>query len=135
MGRKFQPYESHIPYSLQFMIDYCLYGMNFVHYSKVKFRTNDKIGKDDNLFGELLPSSQSSTSSDSSLRSYVDPNSIPEELLCPTELTKSTLCELEVDVLATDIILDVNSGGMMTLISYYYKIFTFTLPKTTLLNR
>ncbi|KAI3448610.1 hypothetical protein Pfo_005275 [Paulownia fortunei] len=33
-----QPYESHIPFLLQFLIDYNLYGMGHLHVSKVKFR-------------------------------------------------------------------------------------------------
>lgn len=31
LGRIFQPHESHVPYILQFMIDYNLYGMSFLH--------------------------------------------------------------------------------------------------------
>ncbi|CAN0914193.1 DNA polymerase zeta catalytic subunit [Linum grandiflorum] len=33
-----QPYESHIPYILQFLVDCNLYGMGFVHVSRVRFR-------------------------------------------------------------------------------------------------
>ncbi|KAM5561236.1 DNA polymerase zeta catalytic subunit [Rosa sericea] len=33
-----QPHESHIPFILQFMIDYNLYGMGHLHLSKLKFR-------------------------------------------------------------------------------------------------
>ncbi|KAK2976052.1 hypothetical protein RJ640_024780, partial [Escallonia rubra] len=33
-----QPYESHIPFLLQFLIDYNLYGMGHLHVSKMKFR-------------------------------------------------------------------------------------------------
>ncbi|KAF5178796.1 Dna polymerase zeta catalytic subunit [Thalictrum thalictroides] len=38
LDRSFQPHESHIPYLLQFLIDYNLYGMGHLHVSKVKFR-------------------------------------------------------------------------------------------------
>ncbi|XP_077217687.1 recovery protein 3 isoform X2 [Tasmannia lanceolata] len=38
LNRSFQPHESHIPYLLQFMVDYNLYGMGLLHLSKVKFR-------------------------------------------------------------------------------------------------
>ncbi|KAG6482273.1 hypothetical protein ZIOFF_058904 [Zingiber officinale] len=38
LGRNFQPYESHIPYLLHFLVDYNLYGMSHVHSSKIKFR-------------------------------------------------------------------------------------------------
>lgn len=31
LGQIFQPHESHVPYILQFMIDYNLYGMSFLY--------------------------------------------------------------------------------------------------------
>lgn len=33
-----QPYESHIPFLLQFLVDYNLYGMSHMHLLKIKFR-------------------------------------------------------------------------------------------------
>ncbi|CAI4232377.1 unnamed protein product [Auanema sp. JU1783] len=33
-----QPYESHIPYTLQFFIDYSLFGMDVIHFDKVLYR-------------------------------------------------------------------------------------------------
>ncbi|XP_048591885.1 DNA polymerase zeta catalytic subunit-like isoform X1 [Brassica napus] len=39
LGRSLQPYESHIPFILQFLVDYNLYGMGHVHISKMKFRS------------------------------------------------------------------------------------------------
>ncbi|KAL6565452.1 hypothetical protein OROHE_004507 [Orobanche hederae] len=38
MDKTLQPYESHIPFLLQFLIDYNLYGMGHLHVSKVRFR-------------------------------------------------------------------------------------------------
>lgn len=40
LGRIFQPHESHVPFMLQFMIDYNLYGMSFLHvpYKLVRYR-------------------------------------------------------------------------------------------------
>ncbi|KAJ4753536.1 DNA polymerase [Rhynchospora pubera] len=38
MSRQFQPYESHIPYLLQFLVDYNLYGMSHIHVANMKFR-------------------------------------------------------------------------------------------------
>lgn len=38
LDRIVQPQESHIPYLLQFLIDYNLYGMGHLHVSKIKFR-------------------------------------------------------------------------------------------------
>lgn len=34
LGRINQPHESHVPYILQFLIDYNLYGMSFLHAPK-----------------------------------------------------------------------------------------------------
>lgn len=34
----YQPHEAHVPYILQFMIDYDLYGMSHVILKNVKFR-------------------------------------------------------------------------------------------------
>ncbi|KAH7676747.1 DNA-directed DNA polymerase protein [Dioscorea alata] len=39
LNRSFQPFESHIPYLLQFLVDYNLHGMSHIHTSKVKFRS------------------------------------------------------------------------------------------------
>lgn len=38
LNRKFQPYEAHIPHSLQFFIDYNLYGMGNMFMNNVIFR-------------------------------------------------------------------------------------------------
>jgi len=38
LGTQFDVYEAHIPYLLQIFIDYNLYGMGFVNFSKIKFR-------------------------------------------------------------------------------------------------
>nr|XP_011466294.1 PREDICTED: DNA polymerase zeta catalytic subunit isoform X2 [Fragaria vesca subsp. vesca] len=38
LGKCLQPHQSHIPFILQFMIDYNLYGMGHLHLSKLKFR-------------------------------------------------------------------------------------------------
>ncbi len=34
MGRRFQPYEAHLQYLLQFMIDYNLYGCSYIESSE-----------------------------------------------------------------------------------------------------
>ncbi|KAK8961000.1 hypothetical protein KSP40_PGU011904 [Platanthera guangdongensis] len=39
LGKSFQPFEAHIPYLLQFLVDYNLYGMSHLHTSKVMFRS------------------------------------------------------------------------------------------------
>jgi DNA polymerase zeta len=42
MGQCFQPYEAHIPFYLQFMIDYNVNGMGFVHFDDVRFRPDSE---------------------------------------------------------------------------------------------
>ncbi|XP_060966824.1 DNA polymerase zeta catalytic subunit isoform X2 [Cannabis sativa] len=38
LDKSLQPHEAHIPFILQFLIDYNLYGMGHVHLSKMRFR-------------------------------------------------------------------------------------------------
>ncbi|KAK7258870.1 hypothetical protein RIF29_24458 [Crotalaria pallida] len=38
LDKSLQPHESHIPFILQFLVDYNLYGMGYLHLSKMKFR-------------------------------------------------------------------------------------------------
>ncbi|KAM7264807.1 hypothetical protein ACFE04_002490 [Oxalis oulophora] len=38
LDKSLQPHESHIPFILQFLVDYNLYGMGLLHLSKMKFR-------------------------------------------------------------------------------------------------
>ncbi|ALC40814.1 mus205 [Drosophila busckii] len=44
LNRNFNPHESHVPYILQFMIDYNLYGMSYLHVplEVVKFRRSNE---------------------------------------------------------------------------------------------
>nr|XP_022909992.1 DNA polymerase zeta catalytic subunit [Onthophagus taurus] len=84
MGRIFQPHEAHIPYILQFMIDYNLYGMSFINVSEVKYRSN------------------------------IDLIDIPEELILPSTIQKMSTCKLEIDGLAENILnrSEVNSQSL-----------------------
>lgn len=38
LNKSLQPHESHIPFILQFLVDYNLYGMGHLHLSKMRFR-------------------------------------------------------------------------------------------------
>jgi len=38
MGKSFEVHEAHVPYVLQVFIDHNLYGMNYIHLSRVSFR-------------------------------------------------------------------------------------------------
>lgn len=99
MDRKFQPYDAHIPYHLQFMIDYNLYGMNLVHFGAAKFRR--KIGQDHH---NVSPVSRKRTTSISScgVTTVWNLSQLPDSLFTKS-LEKVSVSELEIDVCAIDI--------------------------------
>ncbi|XP_011182997.2 DNA polymerase zeta catalytic subunit [Zeugodacus cucurbitae] len=79
MNKNFHPYESHVPYILQFMIDYNLYGMSFIHipYDIVKFRQ---------------------TSDEHNSTELNIPGVKAAQFLDPTVAKKQSTCEFEVDI-------------------------------------
>ncbi|GFS12492.1 DNA polymerase zeta catalytic subunit-like [Elysia marginata] len=113
MNKPFQPHESHIPYALQLFIDYNLYGMNLVNVAALKFRQQRKDKKSDSQdktnsspqnvsTGSLLASSSSFSSLPENHTWNVE--NIPSELLLPDSVERQSVCELEVDVVAADIL-------------------------------
>ncbi|XP_057720677.1 DNA polymerase zeta catalytic subunit isoform X1 [Arachis stenosperma] len=51
-----QPHESHVPYILQFLVDYNLYGMGHLHLTKMKFRhpVPDSSHKKSSIYSEHI---------------------------------------------------------------------------------
>ncbi|CAF0991008.1 unnamed protein product [Adineta steineri] len=43
MNQEFQPHEAHVPFNLQFFIDYNLYGMNFILFNNANQRNSSRI--------------------------------------------------------------------------------------------
>ncbi|KYN36929.1 DNA polymerase zeta catalytic subunit [Trachymyrmex septentrionalis] len=86
LNQTLQPYEAHIPYILQFMIDYNLYGMNLINLNSVKYRHS--------LQGCATEDSQSRSSMD-----FLD-----SKAYLPISITRQSMCELEVDVHASEIL-------------------------------
>ena len=87
MGRSMQPYEVHIPYLLQFMADYGLYGCGWVECQTVTFR--NPVPDDDD--GEKRLAWNSST--------------IPDCLItCSEDKPRLSRCALEIDLLAHQIL-------------------------------
>lgn len=87
MKRKFQPYESHLQYLLQFMIDYNLYGCDFVEASQTYFRSPvpaNEVGTSSQLFWNIQ---------------NIPKNSITDDLALPRE----SYCSIEVDIAAQNI--------------------------------
>ncbi|XP_011881898.1 PREDICTED: DNA polymerase zeta catalytic subunit [Vollenhovia emeryi] len=86
LNQTLQPYEAHIPYILQFMIDYNLYGMNLINLNSVKHRH---------------PLQGCATTEDSQSRSSMDV--LDSQAYLPMSVARQSMCELEVDVHASEI--------------------------------
>ncbi|KAK4468357.1 hypothetical protein MN116_008150 [Schistosoma mekongi] len=89
LNRRFQTYETHIPYLLQFCVDYNLFGMNLLHAGYFKFRASNFPG-----FPSLLSGSED----------MWNPLNFSSEYLSPDCFPKCTSMELEVDISAWDIL-------------------------------
>jgi DNA polymerase zeta len=85
MGRPLQPYEVHIPYLLQFMADYGLYGCGWVECQIVTFRA--PVPAEQNSFGGL-PSAW-------------DESCIPRHLIATSkDKPRQSHCAIEIDLLS-----------------------------------
>ncbi|KAL2017597.1 hypothetical protein VTK56DRAFT_1917 [Thermocarpiscus australiensis] len=88
MNQKFQPYEAHLQYLLQFMTDYNLYGCDYIEAGKARFRAPvpDPAGPDDPP-------------------SIWDSNTIPAERITDDpSLPRVSHCSIEVDICVQDIL-------------------------------
>ena len=109
MGKVLQPHYSHVPYNLQFMMDYNLQGMNFIHLSHCLFRTNrnpDDAKHDSSMHLSDDPESR-----------LFDEKELPVELLVPETVKRVSNTELEVDAVAADI-LNSNQDLMQSSLSF-----------------
>ncbi|KAI8319600.1 hypothetical protein GQ54DRAFT_292581, partial [Martensiomyces pterosporus] len=99
MNKKFDCFESHLPYTLQFLVDYNLFGMDWVHMSKALFRSP-------------LPEPPTSGDARSGLitegtvedKHRWAPQGVPSYLVNPAPPERSSRCELEADAAAQDIL-------------------------------
>lgn len=91
-GIYYQPFEAHIAYIQQFMCDFNLQGMNFLHVSDARFRLP-------------LPATNQSTQSVSHIASnqFWCLDSINEYSILP-DLERESSCRVECDIAAKDII-------------------------------
>ncbi|KAK6956188.1 hypothetical protein Daesc_001461 [Daldinia eschscholtzii] len=88
MKRKFQPFEAHLQYLLQFMTDYNLYGCGYIESQKVSFRAPVPAYEDDLELPHLWHSQSVS-------KSFIteDP-----------DLPRASHCSIEVDICVQDIL-------------------------------
>lgn len=88
MKHKFQPYEAHLQFLLQFMTDFNLYGCDFLESSSTGFRSP-------------VPQYDEETDSSHIWHSQSIP---PEDITEETALPRSSHCSIEVDICVQDII-------------------------------
>ncbi|XP_046836193.1 DNA polymerase zeta catalytic subunit isoform X1 [Vespa crabro] len=83
---KLQPHEAHIPFILQFMIDYNLYGMNLINIKKIKHRWSSFL-----------------TTKEEANEMY-NSESFDSQKYLPMSVIRQTICALEVDTQADNIL-------------------------------
>ncbi|RXN14092.1 DNA polymerase zeta catalytic subunit [Labeo rohita] len=95
MNKSFQPHEAHIPFLLQLFIDYNLYGMNMLR-EHMSNRGNSPSPWKNPCSSKL---------SDGGLRDTMrwEDDNIPSSLIIE-EVERMSLCELEVDAVAADVL-------------------------------
>ncbi|KNC53096.1 uncharacterized protein AMSG_12260 [Thecamonas trahens ATCC 50062] len=127
LGRVMQPYEAHVPYHLQFCIDYNLYGMGFLNADAVAFRSpilykadaDWRLGPtpidDDTAVAHPTPGSfaiplDTSPPTHARLsqlkiayRVWTAEALVPDQRM-PTSVQRLSTTELEVDIRAADIV-------------------------------
>ncbi|XP_032687505.1 DNA polymerase zeta catalytic subunit isoform X2 [Odontomachus brunneus] len=81
LNQHFQSYETHIPYILQFMIDYNLYGMNLINLSNIRYRCSTEDSQNKDLA-----------------------DSLDSQMYLPAYIARQSMCELEVDTHASNIL-------------------------------
>ncbi|KAB5546990.1 hypothetical protein GE09DRAFT_1129360 [Coniochaeta sp. 2T2.1] len=88
MNRKFQPYESHLQFLLQFMTDYNLYGCGYIETKNVAFRTPVPLYDADEVMSHNWHSQS------------IPPERITDAALLP----RVSHCSIEVDICVQDIL-------------------------------
>lgn len=89
MQRKFQPYEAHLQYLLQFMCDYNLYGCDYIESGKVSFRSPVPLYDENN---------------DSSLHIWHSQAISRDQITEDYTLPRSSHCSIEVDICVQNIL-------------------------------
>ncbi len=96
MGQVLQPHFGHIPFPLQFMMDYNLQGMSLIHLRHAKFRKKPGQYNDSQI-------SQWPAASQPPSERLFNTNEMPEAMISPDCLPPTTSCDLELDAVASDV--------------------------------
>ena len=91
MSQKFQPYEAHLQYLLQFMADYNLYGCDYLDAAMVTFRAP-------------VPKHDESIREHETEHRWDDATILPELITDDYSLPRASHCSLEVDICVEDIL-------------------------------
>jgi DNA polymerase zeta len=95
MGLKMQPYEVHIRYNLQFMLDYNLFGCDYIDIDRIAFRQPVPAA-------DVFRSQESRQ--DDEQRKQWNSATINEVLIQSEQVGRQSYCELEMDVQCADIL-------------------------------
>ncbi|KAL7947757.1 hypothetical protein V8C42DRAFT_315486 [Trichoderma barbatum] len=89
LKRKFQPYEAHLQYLLQFMIDYNLYGCDYVESSQTYFRSPVPAPHEDSAFSSH----------------FWNEHTVPAAFVTnDIALPRESYCSIEIDIAAQNIV-------------------------------
>ncbi|KAJ1955674.1 DNA polymerase zeta, partial [Linderina pennispora] len=94
MNQKFDLFESHLPYTLQFLVDYNLFGMDWVNLANVRYRSPLPVTEDTEMISDATVGEA---------QRWV-PGGMPLYLVNPQPPPRISRCELEADAVAADII-------------------------------
>jgi DNA polymerase zeta len=110
-----QPHYSHVPYILQFMMDYNLQGMNLLNLRFAKFRRKNATSAtiEHERLEDSSSSQEESLRTTDKLKRIFSESNLPSYLLMPETVPPVPSCELEIDGVAADI-LNTNSSLLST---------------------
>ena len=89
MGQILQPHYGHIPYTLQFMMEYNLQGMSLIHLQAAKFRHSDLA-----LVHESYESSQPCNNTTRSSQRLFKVEDMTPDMLAPDSLPPISVCDI-----------------------------------------
>lgn len=112
MGQVLQPHYGHIPYTLQFMMDYNLQGMSLIHVKAAKFRHPEPAVTYEEA-SQIMFWSAGAKDPNERLFNLQD---MTKDMLGPDDMPPMTTCQIELDAVAADILNSneelVNSGPL-----------------------